>query len=185
MKLLKLTFIISFIFFALNGNAQETIPSLEGKNALTVNGMRFAAMISVGYSYSIWQSKNQTFRTGLNTGIGYGVKELDNYSELVLPFGVYAEYGKKHRIGFDANIVYQYKTHQISGISPTGYTNYNVVFTNGAFTTSLYYSYNFGENLRYSTGLGGNLISFFGNNYGIEIQTPDAYAPFIFFGVRF
>lgn len=180
------TLFIALLFLGSLVHAQEApTTTMESKSNVSLNGMRYSSAVSIGFSYRLWQNKVNTFRTGLQTAIGYGPKEWENFSELVLPFGLYAEYGKKHRIGFDANIIYQYRTREVRGISANGWTNYRAVYDNGAFTTSLYYSYNFGENMRYNIGLGGSYIGYFGSNYGVETTLKDVIAPFIFFGVRF
>jgi hypothetical protein len=176
----------ALIFLGITCQAQESqVKNAEGKNTLSFNGMRFSSALSIGYGYRLWQNNANTFRTGLQTGIGFGPKAWEPFSQLILPFGIYAEYGQKHRIGIDANIIYQIKTRIERGISPNGWTDYRVIYDNGAFTSSLYYSYNFGLNMRYAAGIGGNFISYFGSNYGYTVNYPDQIAPFIFFNVRF
>jgi hypothetical protein len=170
---------ITFLF----SKAQNSSEDNEAKNNVTINGLRHATYASIGYSYRIWQNQPQTFRFGLQTGLGYGGQNAD----WSVPLGIYLEGGKKHRIGVSANIVYQYEVREVRlFFRPTGQnTNVRVVYDNGAFTGELYYLYNFGENNKFNAGLGVNYIGYFGNNYGAEYLVPDEILPFVSFGVRF
>jgi hypothetical protein len=175
--------------FTLHAQQGEKAMQTEGKHGLTINGMRYSTGLSLSYSYRFWMDEKQTLRTGLQAGFGYG-GNFDRYGGWAFPLGIYAEYGKKHRFGFDANVVYQYSTTEILGQIPNpdnmDFQNLRVVFDNGVFTSSLYYSFNFGQNLRYNAGLGYNIQHYFGSNYGLTFDDyPLEHAPFIFFGIRF
>ena len=179
-KIMRYKSVAVLLFLSLICHAQENVgKSQESRNTLSINGYRYATYASVGYSYALWQNTSNNFRLGLQTAIGFG----GTNAELSIPLGLFFEYGKKHRIGADANIIYQYWTHQQP--NPSGSSDLKVVYTNGAFTSSLYYSYNFGQNLRYFAGAGATYMGYFGSNYGVEYQVPDDNPPFIFFGVRF
>jgi hypothetical protein len=179
-KIMRTSSAAALVLMSLFCHAQENVGiSQAGRNTLTLNGLRYATYASVGYSYALWQNTGNNFRLGLQTAIGFG----GNNAELSIPLGLFFEYGKRHRIGADANIIFQYWTHPYP--NPAGNSDLKVVYTNGAFTSSLYYSYNFGEKMRYFVGAGANYKGYFGSNYGVEYQVPDEFAPFIFFGVRF
>jgi hypothetical protein len=182
---ISLTFLASF---TLHAQQADKPMKTEGKHGININGMRYSTGISVSYSYRFWMNEKQTFNTGLQAGFGYG-GELDRFGGWAFPLGLFAEYGKKHRIGIDANVVYQYSTTLILGFVPNPdntVQNLRVVFDNGVITSSLYYSFNFGKAMRYQTGLGYNIQHYFGSNYGLTLDDyPLEHAPFIFFGIRF
>lgn len=186
MDKIKHILLASILLFSLLAAAQQADSlSTRNKSGLSLGGMRFSTVASLTYNYRLWQNKQASLRTGLQAGFGYG-GELDRYKGFALPLGIYMEYGKKHRIGFDGNIIYLANISTVPGTIPgVGDADLRVLFDQGAITTSLYYSYNFGANLRYNAGLGYNYQTYFGSNYGIENQEPSYFAPFIFFGVRF
>lgn len=163
--------------------AQDGTKPGISRQSLSLSGLRFASAASVTYGCSIYQTN--TFNLGAQGGIGYGPKDWEAFSQLVLPIGIFAEYGKKHRIGIDANVMYQYKTQTILGFSGSRVIEYDAVYTNGVFSTSIFYNYNFGDDQNYILGLGANYLSYFGSNYGEKYEINDAIAPFIYLGYRF
>lgn len=178
--------IVMALFSYLQTKGQEAVPTKpEGKHGLYVNANRFASGFSLNYTLRLWQNKAQTFRTGVQ--LGFGDRGFDTDGGFTLPVGIFGEYGKKHRIGFDANLAYVYTTTKTPGFVPgqTDLVDVRVVYDNGAFSGSLYYNFVFGKAVRYNAGLGYSFNAFFGSNYGIENNQPDEFMPFIFFGVRF
>lgn len=183
----KISIIVAVGLFSVLATMAQTTETItpEGKHGFFINANRFATGLSLNYTLRLWQNNEKNFRTGVQ--LGFGDRGFDADGGFTIPSGIFGEYGKKHRIGFDANLAYVYNTVLTPGFVPgkPDLVDVQVVYDGGAFSGSLYYNFVFGKTVRYNAGLGYSFNSFFGSNYGIVNNQPDEFTPFIFFGVRF
>jgi hypothetical protein len=178
---------IFMVLIGLNVWAQEKQTSNDFlRSHVTIDGMKYYMLLGINYKYSFWHNEKGNWQIGAQTGLSYG---LDNvgYHGWSVPFGFFLERGTKHKIGFDAAVLYQWQVNEVGNMTGADGMLYprRLFYDNGAFASSLYYSYNIGKDLMYSFGAGANIVTYFGENYGQEIGHPTIVRPYISFGVRF